>query len=245
MIPIPAIDLKGSKVVRLRQGRAKDSTVYSDDPVQMAQLWESKGAKRLHVVDLNGAFSGKSAHTEIIREIARTLRIPVQLGGGLRSLEAIESALNFGIDRVILGSVAVSNPEVLEEALRRFSPEKIVLGVDARNGKIATHGWQKLTQRPVFDFLHRWETRGIRHVIYTDISRDGMLTGPNAEAVFRLAESFSFQIIVSGGIATEADVLQFCRSELTTIEGVIIGKALYAGAIDFRHLIKEMDQRQC
>jgi len=245
MIAIPAIDLKSGKVVRLRQGNTENSTVYSDDPVQMAQLWERKGAKLLHVVDLDGAFSGKSVHTKIIREIARTLMIPVELGGGLRSLEAIDAALNFGIDRVVLGSAAVSEPRIVEEALRRFSPEKIILGVDARDGKIATHGWQKLTETSLFDFLRHWETLGIRHVIYTDISRDGMLTGPNAEAVLQLAENFSFQIIVSGGIATEADVLQFCRSELTTIEGVILGKALYTKAIDFEHLIRKMEQRQC
>jgi len=245
MIAIPAIDLKGGKVVRLRQGKADDATIYSDDPVQMAQLWESKGARLLHLVDLDGAFSGNSAHTEIIAEIARTLRIPVELGGGLRSLSAIESALNLGVSRVILGSVAVSEPKIVETALRQFSPEKIVLGVDARDGKIATHGWQQFTAVPLFDFLRRWEQLGIRHVIYTDISRDGMLTGPNAETVFQLAETFSFQIIVSGGIATEADVLQFCRPELPTIEGVILGKSLYTEAIDFVHLNQQLEQHAC
>ena len=245
MISIPAIDLKEGKVVRLQQGKATDSTVYSDDPVQMARYWESRGAKLLHLVDLDGAFSGKSVHTEIIREIARTLRIPVELGGGLRSLKGIESALNLGIDRVILGSVAVSDPKIVEEALYSFSPEKIVLGVDTRAEKISTHGWQQVTEIPLFDFLRRWEKKGIRHVIYTDISRDGMLSGPDTETVFRLAEAFSFQIIVSGGIATEEDVLQFCRPDLSAIEGVILGKSLYAGTIDLAHLNRELEHHAC
>ncbi len=245
MIAIPAIDLKGGKVVRLLQGKAEETTVYSDDPLEMARHWERQGARLLHLVDLDGAFAGQSGHMEIIGTIAKTLRIPVELGGGLRSLAAIESALNLGVDRVILGSVAVSEPNIVEEALRRFSAEKIVLGVDARDGKIATHGWQQQTDIALFDFLRRWEEKGIRHVIYTDISRDGMLTGPNADVIFQLAERFAFQIVVSGGMATEADVLQFCRAGLRRIEGVILGKALYTGAITFGHLNQELEARGC
>ncbi len=245
MIAIPAIDLKDGKVVRLRQGRADATTIYGNNPVETARHWEKQGAQLLHLVDLNGAFSGHSVHTEIITAIVQAVSVPVELGGGIRSLETIQKALERGVTRVILGSVAVSQPEIVEKALQEFSPENIVLGVDALGGKIATHGWENVTSTELFEFLRRWEEKGVRHIIYTDISRDGMLSGPDAETVFQLAERFSFEIVVSGGIATEADVLQFCRPELSSIEGVILGKSLYAGTLDFIHLSQQLEQRGC
>jgi len=239
------VPLKDGKVVRLRQGQAGAATIYGDDPAQTARHWEKQGARLLHLVDLDGAFAGHSVHTEIIASIVQAVSIPVELGGGIRSLDTIQRAFEQGVARVILGSVAVTQPEVVEKALRKFSSEKIVLGVDALGGKIATHGWKNVTKTGLFDFLRHWEEKGIRHVIYTDISRDGMLSGPDAETVFRMAEAFSFQIVVSGGIATEADVLQFCRPELPTIEGVILGQSLYAGTLNFIHLNQQLEQRGC
>ncbi|NOY76538.1 MAG: 1-(5-phosphoribosyl)-5-((5-phosphoribosylamino)methylideneamino)imidazole-4-carboxamide isomerase, partial [Calditrichaeota bacterium] len=215
------------------------------DPVETARHWEKQGTKLLHLVDLDGAFAGHSVHTEIIASIVRAISIPVELGGGIRSLDTIQRALHLGVTRVILGSVAVTQPEIVEKALQEFSSEKIALGVDALGGKIATHGWEKVSSMELFAFLRQWEEKGIGHVIYTDISRDGMLSGPDTETVFRMAEAFSFQIVVSGGIATEADVLQFCRPELPTIEGVILGKSLYAGTLDFVHLNQQLEQRRC
>ncbi len=245
MIAIPAIDLKGGKVVRLRQGKAGQTTVYGDDPVKTALHWQEQGARLLHLVDLDGAFSGHSAHTERIASVVHALSIPVELGGGLRSLDSIRRAFELGVARVILGSVAVTRPELVENALKEFSAEKIVLGVDAAGGKIATHGWQEVTQVGLTEFLRRWEEQGIRHIIYTDISRDGMLTGPDFEGVRQIAESFSFSIVVSGGVSCEEDVLQFCGLPHEKIEGVILGKALYTGAVHLKSLIEKMEQQAC
>ncbi len=245
MIAIPAIDLKEGKVVRLRQGKVNQTTVYGNDPVETALHWQEQGARWLHLVDLDGAFSGRSVHRGVIASVVRALSIPVELGGGIRSLQAIQQALDLGVARVILGSVAITRPEVVENALREFSPEKIVLGVDAENGKIATHGWKEVTAVGFLDFLRRWEEKGIRHIIYTDISRDGMLSGPDFQGVRQITQSFSFQVVVSGGISSEEDVLQFCRAPHEQIEGVILGKALYSGAVHLKQLIEKMERQAC
>ncbi len=243
MIAIPAIDLRGGKVVRLRQGKKEEATVYGDNPLHTALHWQNLGAPMLHVVDLDGAFAGRSVESEQIGALVQSLRIPVELGGGIRNLETIDFYLKMGVSRVILGSAAVTNQELVKQALELFSPERIVLGVDALDGKIATHGWEEIAPVSVLDFLSEWADNGIRHIIYTDISRDGMLSGPDVHGVQKIAATFSFQMVVSGGISEEKDVLQFCG--LPNIEGVILGKALYAGAVDFPRLLEKMERKQC
>ncbi|GBD93365.1 1-(5-phosphoribosyl)-5-[(5-phosphoribosylamino) methylideneamino] imidazole-4-carboxamide isomerase [bacterium BMS3Abin05] len=245
MILIPAIDLKGGKVVRLQQGKAEKVTSYSDNPVQIAKHWEAQGASWLHLVDLDGAFKGKSIHARTIQRIAEAVSIPVELGGGLRNLQAIERALECGIHRVILGSAAVTRPEVVLKAIEKFTSEKIVLGVDALNGKIATHGWTDVTAVTLFDFLRKWEKTGLTRIVYTDISRDGMLSGPNLKELIEINASFSFRIILSGGISDENEITKLCEAKLRYLEGVIVGKALYDGRIQLKKLIRKMEQSGC
>lgn len=229
---IPAIDLKGGHCVRLRQGRMDEATDYGDDPAAMAGHWQTLGARRLHVVDLDGAFAGRPANREAIRAICAAMDIPVQLGGGLRSLDMIEDTLALGIDRVILGSVAISNPELVSEACRLF-PERVCVGIDAKAGMVAVHGWDDVTDVSALDLARRFEDAGVAAIIYTDIARDGMLTGPNIGETVKLARAISIPVIVSGGVARLDDVLA-CAAHLDDgICGAITGRAIYEGALDF------------
>jgi len=229
---IPAIDLKGGHCVRLKQGRMDDATDYGDDPAAMALHWQSLGATRLHVVDLDGAFAGKPENRHAIRGICGTLSIPVQLGGGLRDLHTIEDMLNIGVGRVILGSAAVSNPQLVTDACAAF-PGHICIGMDARDGFIAVHGWDDVTDMAAVDLARRFEDAGVAAIIYTDIARDGMLTGPNINETLKLAQFISIPIIVSGGISTQEDV-QACAEHVDDgICGAITGRAIYEGTLNF------------
>lgn len=236
---IPAIDLKGGHCVRLKQGRMDDATDYGDDPVSMARRWQEKGATRLHVVDLDGAFAGHPENRTAVEGICAALTIPVQLGGGLRDLAMIEGMLGLGVDRVILGSAAVSNPELVTEACRRF-PGRICVGIDAKGGMVAVHGWDDVTGIAAVDLARRFEDAGVAAIIYTDIARDGMLSGPNIEETLRLARSVSIPVIASGGVSRMDDVLGLAAHSDDGICGAITGRAIYEGTLDFTAAIAEL-----
>jgi phosphoribosylformimino-5-aminoimidazole carboxamide ribotide isomerase len=233
MLLIPAIDLKDGRCVRLRQGDMDDATVFSEDPVAMARHWLDKGARRLHLVDLNGAVAGQPRNAGVIRAIIDEIagRIPVQLGGGLRDLDTIERYLDGGLSYVIIGTAAVKNPGFLHDACGAF-PGQVIVGLDAKDGRVATDGWSKLTKHDVVDLARKFEDYGVEAVIYTDIGRDGMLTGVNIEATVRLARALKVPVIASGGLAGIADIDALCAVEDEGVEGAILGRALYEGHID-------------
>lgn len=234
MIIYPAIDIIGGKCVRLQQGSYSDVTVFGDSPVDMAKKWESLGAEYLHVVDLDGARSGKSENAEIIAQIAKTLKIPVQIGGGIRTLETIEAYLSGGLSRVILGTSAVNNREMLISALKEYK-DKIAVGIDAKDGKVAIHGWEKTSDFTAVEFAKEVEALGTKTIIYTDISRDGMLKGPNLQAMKEMADSVSLNVIASGGVSKLADIVDLKQ---TGVSGVIVGKALYTGNVNLKEAIE-------
>jgi len=235
MLLIPAIDLKDGHCVRLKQGEMEDATVFSDNPGAMAKHWLEQGARRLHLVDLNGAFAGKPVNEEAIKAIVEAVGddIPVQLGGGIRDLDTIERYLDDGIDYVIIGTAAVKNPGFLQDACSAF-PGHIIVGLDAKDGKVAVDGWSKMTGHDVVDLAKKYEDYGVEGVIYTDIGRDGMLSGVNVEATVRLAQSLMIPVIASGGIASIADIEALCAVEHEGVTGAITGRAIYEGTLDFR-----------
>lgn len=234
MLIIPAIDLKDGHCVRLRQGLMEDATVFSEEPAVMAKHWLDKGARRLHLVDLNGAFAGKPKNLAAIKGILKAIdgEIPVQLGGGIRDLDTIEQYLDAGIDYVIIGTAAVKQPGFLHEACDAF-PGHIIVGLDAKDGMVATDGWSKVTDHDVVDLAKRFQGYGVESVIYTDIGRDGMLSGVNIEATVKLAQALTIPVIASGGLTNLDDVKALCAVEAEGIEGVITGRAIYEGTIDF------------
>jgi phosphoribosylformimino-5-aminoimidazole carboxamide ribotide isomerase len=234
MLLMPAIDLKDGHCVRLVQGDMNNSTTFGEDPAAMAQRWLDAGARRLHLVDLNGAFAGKPVNESAIRNILRTVGddIPVQLGGGIRDLDTIERYLDAGITYVIIGTAAVKNPGFLQDACSAFGGH-IIVGLDAKDGRVATDGWSKLTGHEVIDLAQKFEDYGVESIIYTDIGRDGMLSGINIEATVKLAQSLSIPVIASGGLSNMADIDALCAVESEGIEGVICGRSIYSGALDF------------
>ena len=234
MLLIPAIDLKAGKCVRLEQGDMGVSTTFGDKPAAMARRWLDAGARRLHLVDLNGAFAGKPINESAIKAILAEVgdEIPVQLGGGIRDLDTIERYLDDGISYIIIGTAAVKSPGFLKDACTAFGGH-IIVGLDARDGKVATDGWSKLTGHEVVDLAKKFEDYGIEGVIYTDIGRDGMLTGINVEATVALAQALTIPVIASGGLAGIADIERLCAVESEGIEGVICGRSIYTGALDF------------
>ncbi len=234
MLLIPAIDLKDGHCVRLEQGDMAAATTFGDDPAAMARRWLDAGARRLHLVDLNGAFAGKPVNEGAVKAILREVddRIPVQLGGGIRDLDTIERYLDDGIGYIIIGTAAVKNPGFLRDACTAFGGH-IIVGLDARDGKVATDGWSKLTGHEVIDLARKFEDYGIEAVIYTDIGRDGMLTGINVEATVKLAQALTIPVIASGGLAGMADIERLCAVEPDGVEGVICGRSIYTGALDF------------
>src|SRR5437667_2739972 len=236
---IPAIDIKDGHCVRLKQGEVQSATVFSEDPAAMAQHWLELGAQRLHLVDLNGAFAGKPKNELVIREIVSVIgeEIPVQLGGGIRDLDTIERYLDDGITYVVIGTAAVKNPGFLHDACYAF-PGHIIVGLDAREGKVATDGWSKMTGHDVVDLAKKFEDYGVEAVVYTDISRDGMMTGVNVEATVRLARELKIPVIASGGVASIADIEALRPYEKEGIIGAIAGRALYEGRLDFKAALK-------
>jgi phosphoribosylformimino-5-aminoimidazole carboxamide ribotide isomerase len=234
MLLIPAIDLKDGQCVRLQQGDMSVSTTFGDNPAAMARRWLDAGARRLHLVDLNGAFAGKPVNELAIKAILREVgdEIPVQLGGGIRDLDTIERYLDAGISYIIIGTAAVKNPGFLKDACSAFGGH-IIVGLDAKDGKVATDGWSKLTGHEVVDLAKKFEDYGVEGVIYTDIGRDGMLTGINIEATVKLAQALSIPVIASGGLSNIADIERLCAVESEGVEGVICGRSIYTGALDF------------
>ena len=234
MLLIPAIDLKGGVCVRLKQGDMNQATVFSENPADMARQWVARGARRLHLVDLDGAFAGKPKNLQAIEDILSVIdeSIPVQLGGGIRDLDVIEKYIDMGIDYVIIGTAAVKNPGFLQEACSAFQGN-IIVGLDARDGKVATDGWSKLTRHDVVDLAEKYEDYGIEAVLYTDIGRDGMLSGVNIEATQRLAQSLRVPVIASGGVASMDDVDRLCVIESDGVLAAITGRAVYEGNLDF------------
>jgi phosphoribosylformimino-5-aminoimidazole carboxamide ribotide isomerase len=234
MLLIPAIDLKDGQCVRLQQGDMSVSTTFGDNPAAMARRWLDAGARRLHLVDLNGAFAGRPVNELAIKAILREVgeEIPVQLGGGIRDLDTIERYLDAGISYIIIGTAAVKNPGFLKDACSAFGGH-IIVGLDAKDGKVATDGWSKLTGHEVVDLARKFEDYGVEGVIYTDIGRDGMLTGINIEATVKLAQSLSIPVIASGGLSDIADIERLCAVEQEGVDGVICGRSIYTGALDF------------
>lgn len=234
MLIIPAIDLKDGHCVRLKQGLMEDATVFSEDPAAMARHWVEKGAQRLHLVDLNGAFAGKPVNEEAIKSIVAAVGgdIPIQLGGGIRDLDTIERYLDDGISYIIIGTAAVKNPGFLHDACYAF-PGHIMVGLDAKDGKVAVDGWSKLTGHDVIDLGKKFEDYGVEAIVYTDIGRDGMLNGVNIEATVALAQSLHIPVIASGGITNLDDVRRLCAVEDEGIMGAITGRAIYEGTLDF------------
>ncbi|MCI4430081.1 MAG: 1-(5-phosphoribosyl)-5-[(5-phosphoribosylamino)methylideneamino]imidazole-4-carboxamide isomerase [Burkholderiales bacterium] len=234
MLLIPAIDLKDGHCVRLKQGDMKQTTTFSEDPAAMARRWVNAGARRLHLVDLNGAFAGKPVNEGAIKAILAEVgdRIPVQLGGGIRDLDTIERYLDDGLSFIIVGTAAVKSPGFLRDACSAFGGH-IIVGLDARDGKVATNGWSKLSGHEVVDLAQKFEDYGVEGVIYTDIGRDGMLQGINVEATVKLAQALSIPVIASGGLRGIADVEELCAVEDQGISGLICGRAIYTGDLDF------------
>ncbi len=238
MIIYPAIDIKQGKCVRLVQGDFKQVTVYSDNPINIAKKWEGLGAEYVHIVDLDGAVSGKLVNYKIIKKIASSINIPIQLGGGIRSMDNIEDLLGLGVNRLILGTAAMKNQSLVEEAIRKYK-DKIVIGIDAKDGQVATEGWEEISEITAINLGKKVEAMGAQTIIYTDIGRDGMLIGPNISAMQEMATKVNVSIIASGGISKTKDIEDLKE---TPVEGVIIGKALYTEDVNLKEAI-EMAKR--
>lgn len=251
MLLIPAIDLKDGQCVRLKQGDMDQATVFSQEPAQMARHWLEQGARRLHLVDLNGAFAGKPKNGDAIKGILKAVQgyadefdideIPVQIGGGIRDLDTIERYLDGGMSYVIIGTAAVKNPGFLRDACSAF-PGQIIVGLDAKDGKVATDGWSKLSGHEVIDLARKFEGYGVESIIYTDIGRDGMMQGVNIEATVRLAQAVTIPVIASGGVHNILDVEALCAVQDEGIEGVICGRSIYEGTLDLQSAQTRADE---
>ena len=234
MLLIPAIDLKDGHCVRLKQGDMDQSTIFGEDPVEVARRWSDAGARRLHLVDLNGAFAGQPKNLSVIKAILQEFgdELPVQLGGGIRDLDTIERYIDAGMQYVIIGTAAIKNPGFLQEACTAFAGH-IIVGLDAKDGMVATDGWSKITNHSVIDTAKRFEDWGVESIIYTDIGRDGMLTGINVDATVKLAQAIRIPVIASGGLSGMADIEALCAVDSEGVEGVICGRAIYSGDLEF------------
>ena len=238
MLLIPAIDIKDGKCVRLRQGRMEDETIYSNDPVEVAARWVEAGAKRLHVIDLNGAVSGRPGNADIINNIADSFRdITIQVGGGIRDEDTIQTYLDAGVEYVIIGTRAVTTPHFVSDVCLEF-PGHIIVGLDAKDGKLATEGWSKLSHHDANDMALRFEEEGVTSIIFTDISRDGMLTRINIKSTVELCKHITIPVIASGGISSLEDIEELCKAANEGIEGAITGRAIYEGTLDFQEALR-------
>ncbi|MEK6589563.1 MAG: 1-(5-phosphoribosyl)-5-[(5-phosphoribosylamino)methylideneamino]imidazole-4-carboxamide isomerase [Nitrospinota bacterium] len=237
MLIIPAIDIKDGRCVRLFQGRMDQETVYSEDPVSVAKRWEDNGAELLHVVDLNGAVAGVPKNKDIIGDIIKSVKIPVEVGGGIRDMDTVNEYISIGTKKVIIGTVALENPEFVYEATKKF-PQKIIVGIDAKNGNVAVRGWEDITKTSAYILAKSFEGFGISDIIYTDISRDGTLSGPNIEAIKSFAESINIPVIASGGVSNIRDIERLINLQKYGVKGVIIGKALYSGSVNLKEAIE-------
>ena len=241
MIVIPAVDIKNGKCVRLLQGRLNDDTVYSDDPAAMAAKWEWLGAQIIHVIDLDGAFSKSPRNVAVIREIAQSVQVPIQLGGGIRNEQTVAMYLKMGIRRVIIGTEAIKRPEFVKQICKTY-PDQIIVGIDARNGKVAIDGWTQTTHVEAVDLARAFQDCGVTAINFTDIQRDGMQTGPNLEATRQLAEAISIPVVASGGVSCIQDIMDLLALEKFGVIGVIVGKALYSGELNLKNALKLAQQ---
>lgn len=237
MIVIPAIDIKNGKVVRLKQGKAEEATVYFDSPLETAKMWAAKGAELIHVVDLDGAIEGKSANTAVVREMAKACSAGIELGGGLRDEKTIKEALDAGVKRVVVGTRALDE-KFISDMIKKFGADKIIVGIDAREGLVCTKGWLFRTKIKAVDMLKDMAGAGVKTVIYTDISKDGMLGGPNIASLRSMLKAAKIDVIASGGISSIEDVKQLKALESDGLKGMIIGKALYEGVVDLKEAIR-------
>lgn len=237
MIIIPAVDIREGRCVRLYQGKLEDETVFSEDPVSVALSWESLGAKMLHLIDLDGAFAGEPRNMDVIREIVNRLNIPVELGGGIRSLEIIEKLLSLGVDRVILGTVAITEPELVKEACKRYG-ERIVVGIDSKNGKAAVEGWETTAAKEDMELVLEMRKCGARRIIYTDTSRDGTLQGLNLNRTLEVAKKSGLPVIAAGGVGNLNEIKELKKLEPHGVEGVILGRSLYTGEVSFKEALR-------
>jgi phosphoribosylformimino-5-aminoimidazole carboxamide ribotide isomerase len=240
---IPAVDIKDGRCVRLLQGKMDAETIFSDDPTSMARQWDRMGADLIHVVDLDGAITKRPQHIEIIKSIVDSVSAKVQVGGGIRNLETIDQYISSGIERVIIGTEAIRNPELVDAACQSF-PDRIVVGIDARNGRVAIEGWTEDTEMDAIELAKRFEDSGVAVINFTDIHRDGMQTGPNIEETRRLAESVDIPVVASGGVSTLEDIRNLIPLEPVGVVGVITGKALYSGTLNFEEALRLVSQEK-
>ncbi|MDR3256936.1 MAG: 1-(5-phosphoribosyl)-5-[(5-phosphoribosylamino)methylideneamino]imidazole-4-carboxamide isomerase [Endomicrobium sp.] len=240
MIVIPAVDIRQGNSVRLKQGKIDAETIYSTNPVFIAKLWSAKGAQRIHVVDLDGAFSGININKEIIKNICASIDIPVEVGGGIRNMDRIKEIFDMGAAYVILGTVAVYNPEIVRKALEKYGPEKIIVAVDAKDGKVAIGGWKDITPVDVLELVNRLKEIGVQEILYTDISRDGMFTGPDFIGLQKLSES-GMRIISSGGVKTIDDLVKLKNYEKDGVFAAVVGSALYTDDFKLEDAIKTLE----
>lgn len=241
MLVIPAIDLKDGKCVRLRQGRMEDDTVFDENPVSVAQRWLDEGARRIHLVDLDGAFAGTPRNADIVRNICKLSDdVPVQIGGGIRTVETAESYIEAGVQWLIIGTLAVKEPEFVDTLCQRF-PDHVIVGLDANNGYVATDGWAQASQTTAVSLAQRFEDVGVSAIVYTDIGRDGMMQGVNTEATALLADAVSIPIIASGGVTNMQDIELLCKEQSRGIAGAIVGRALYEGTLDLANAQEKAD----
>lgn len=237
MLLIPAIDLKGGQCVRLRQGRMNDATVFSDDPASVAKRWADEGAERIHVVDLDGAFKGSPVNLKVVEEIVAAVDVPVQIGGGIRDEETVQRYLNSGVQYVIIGTKAVNTPHFLHDLCLEF-PRHIIVSLDAKDGRVALNGWAKVTSHDVVETAVHCERDGVEAIIYTDISRDGMMQGFNAESTSALARALKTPVLASGGVSSLDDIRRLKEIENDGVAGAVIGRALYEGGLDFKEAVR-------
>lgn len=240
MILYPAIDIRNGQCVRLRQGQFHDAEVYSHSPVKIAKLWEAQGASHIHIVDLDGALAGRSMNEDVIRDIVSSVNIPVQTGGGIRTIKDIETKLSLGVSRVIIGTKAVENPQFVKEAIACFGPDRIVVGIDAKQGMVAIQGWEKVSNYKAVSLALEMKEYGVKTIVYTDITKDGMLLGPNIEHTEEIVRITGLSVIASGGVASMKDLESVYQ---IPVAGVIIGKALYENRIDLCAAIERFEKQ--
>lgn len=243
MIIIPAVDIRQGNCVMLKQGKIADETIYSKDPVFMAKLWKAKGAERLHVVDLDGSFSGNQTNYQIISNICLSLDIPVEVGGGIRNMKRIDDIFTLGASYAILGTVAIYNPDIVRQAIEKYGPEKIIVALDVYEGKVAIGGWKEITPVSTEEMIEKLKDMGVQEIIYTDISKDGMLKGPNVDGLKRIAKASKMNIIASGGVTTIDDVKKIAKLEKYGVKGAIVGKALYTEDFKLEEAIRAINKK--